>query len=343
MGRDGIEPRGAVIGHGARQRLHVQAETPVAGNHAYALRSNANDHRRPDLRAMALVAHVNGRPRRDKGVEAGRRAAARQKSARAVGIAEPAPQPVNNDQLELAGAAGCQPGALVDVVPGGNEVGQHPRPSGRRRDEPEETGVIVAHRERQDLACGLLHDLRCRPASGGSSISWSTRPCLNSPSQAFSPGRLSIRSTRSSAALRARSSMSSGAIRRPSTPSSFVPELGSLAPCAGASDGSRFPFDRPDSTLLFLSGLPKFPYLFRSCQAHTKLPILARCPFALNRGPFPGPALPGFVRTAGLYATRSGPAKLQTTTPARLLVQDPQQRMAEMHARHVTTTTFELH
>ncbi len=62
---------------------------------------------------MALVAHVDGRtlgvacafPRRDKGVEAGRRAPARQQSARALRITDPAPDPVDDDQLKLAWTA----------------------------------------------------------------------------------------------------------------------------------------------------------------------------------------------------------------------------------------------
>ena len=56
------------------------------------------------------------------------------------------------------------------------------------------------------------------PSSGGASMSCFSSSCWKSPSQAPSPGSFSIRSTRSSAALRARSSISSGAIRRPSFP-----------------------------------------------------------------------------------------------------------------------------
>ena len=74
--------------------------------------------------------------------------------------------------------------------------------------------MVQPQRNRQNLTTGLLNDLRGRPASGGSFSSWSSSPCRNSPSQAFSPGRFSIRSTRSSAAFRARSSIASGAIRR---------------------------------------------------------------------------------------------------------------------------------
>ena len=206
---------------------------------------------------MALVAHVHGCalgvacrfPRRNEGVEAGSRSSAREKPARALRIAEPAPEPVNDDQLELARPACDQPGALVDVVSGGQEVGQHPGSSGRRGDEPEATRVVQPRRDREYLSRGPLDDPLCRPSSGGFSISRSMSSCLNSPSQAFSPGRCSIRSTKSSAALRARSSMSSGAIWRPSCTSPFAPELGSLALCVEASDMSGIPLGAPLQSL----------------------------------------------------------------------------------------------
>ena len=102
---DGIETCGAILGHGLHKRLHVQAEVLVTWNRAHALRSHADDHRPAAEHAMALVAHVHGRPlgragrfpRRDKGVDAGRRATAGEKPARALGVAEPAPNPVNDD------------------------------------------------------------------------------------------------------------------------------------------------------------------------------------------------------------------------------------------------------
>ena len=137
--RDGVESGPAVVGDGAREGRHVQAEASVGGNHADALRADADDPRRADVGAVALVAHVHGRalgvaglfPGGDEGVEAGRRAPAREESARGLRVADPAPDPVEDDQLQLTRTAGGQPGALVDVVPGGHEVGQHSRPGGR--------------------------------------------------------------------------------------------------------------------------------------------------------------------------------------------------------------------
>ena len=121
---------------------------------------------------MALVAHVHGCalgvarrfPRRNEGVEAARRTPAREKPARALRIAEPAPEPVNDDQLELARPACDQPGALVDVVSGGQEVGQHPGPGGRGRDEPEATRVVQPRRDREYLSRDQLDDPLCRLA-----------------------------------------------------------------------------------------------------------------------------------------------------------------------------------
>ncbi len=93
--RDGIEPGGAILGHRSRQRIHVQAETIIARKQPYALGPNTDDPGRTDVRTVALVAHVHGRPlgmtralpSRDEGIDAGCRAAAREKSAGALGIA----------------------------------------------------------------------------------------------------------------------------------------------------------------------------------------------------------------------------------------------------------------
>ena len=52
-----------------------------------------------------------------------------------------------------------QPSALVDVVTGGPEVGHHSGPSGRRGDEPEETGVIVTHCKRENFARGPFNGI----------------------------------------------------------------------------------------------------------------------------------------------------------------------------------------
>ena len=116
--RDGVEPRRAVLGHGACERLHVQPEAFIARKQPYAFRPNADDPGCADVCTMALVAHVDGRtlgvacafPRRDKGVEAGRRTPASEKPACALRIAEPAPEPVDDDQLELGRTARDQPG-----------------------------------------------------------------------------------------------------------------------------------------------------------------------------------------------------------------------------------------
>ena len=192
----------------------------VARKQAYALRPYADNLGRTDVCAMALVAHVHSHPlrvarcfsRRDKGVEAGRRAAAGQQPAGTLWVADPAPQPVDDDQFQLARAAGDQPSAGVGVVSGGHEVGEYSGPSGRCWDEAKATRVVQPRRNGENIACGLLNDFRCWPARLGRLL---YQPILefrarNSPSQAFSLGRLSIRSTTSSAALRARSSICSG-------------------------------------------------------------------------------------------------------------------------------------
>ena len=170
--RDGMESRGPVFGHGASQRFHVQAETFVDGQQPHVLLLYAGDPGGADLGTVALVAHVDrgalgvagGFPGRDEGVHAGRRAPARQKPSGALRVANPTLQPVDDHQLDSARTAGHQPGALVEVVPGGHEVGQHTWPGRRRRDECETTRVVQACREREHLACDPPHHLRRRPA-----------------------------------------------------------------------------------------------------------------------------------------------------------------------------------
>ena len=147
----------------------------VARKQAYALGSHADNLGRTDLCTMALVAHVHSHPlgvarcfsRCDKGVEAGRRTAARQQSASALWVAEPTPQPVDDYQFQLARAAGDQPSAGVGVVSGGHEVGEYSGPSGRCRDEPKATRVVQPRRNGENISCGLLNDFRCWTARLG--------------------------------------------------------------------------------------------------------------------------------------------------------------------------------
>ena len=138
---------------------------------------------------------------------AGRRASARQESARAFGIADPATQPVDDDQFDLTRAA-HEPGGRVDVEARGQEVGQHPGPGRRRGYEPEGAGVVQAQREREDIARGRSEPPRpAVPPRAEPPCNCFSSSCWKSPSQALSPGSFSIRSTRISAALRARSSI----------------------------------------------------------------------------------------------------------------------------------------
>ena len=76
--------------------------------------------------------------------------------------------------------------------------------------------MIEPHRQRQDIPRGSFKHLRPGTAVLRRSLhELFHEPCRNSPSQASSLGRFSIRFTTSSAALRARSSISSGAICKP--------------------------------------------------------------------------------------------------------------------------------
>ena len=170
--RDGMESRGPVFGHGASQRFYIKTVAFVRGQQPRMLLLDAGDPGGADLGTVALVAHIDrgalgvagGFPCRDEGVHAGRRAPARQKPSGALRVANPTLQPVDDHQLDSARTARHHPGALVEVVPGGHEVGQHTWPGRRRRDECETTRVVQACREREHLACDPPHHLRRRPA-----------------------------------------------------------------------------------------------------------------------------------------------------------------------------------
>ena len=157
---------GTVIGDGTGECIHVQTQGPVDGNRADAFGADADDPGGADLRAVALVAHVYGRPLgiargfpcRDERVEGSRRPAAGQQSARSVRIADPAPEPVDDHELKLARTTGDQPGADVEVVPGCDEVGQYPGPCGCGGNEREAAGMVQSDRVRKYFPGNPLDD-----------------------------------------------------------------------------------------------------------------------------------------------------------------------------------------
>ena len=170
--RDGRKAGVTVFGHGPGERVHVQAEVRIARDHANALPADADDHRRAGEGAVALVAHINGGAlrmacrlaRRNECIDTCCRATAGEESASTLRIAEPTPEPVDNDQFQLARTTRDQPGALIDVVTGGHEVGDHAGPGGRRRDKPEAARVVEAHRERENVARNAFDHLVGRSA-----------------------------------------------------------------------------------------------------------------------------------------------------------------------------------
>ena len=169
--RNRRQSRGAVGGDAAREDLHVETVSAVARQRAHVLRLHAHDGRRARDARMHLIAHVDGGavgrarrfPRGDQRVDAGRRGAAHEQSARALRVAEPLPDPVDDGQLDLAGTAGGQPRALVDRARGRHEVRQHARPGGRCRNEPEEPRVVEPRGQGQHLARHLVDDLAGLP------------------------------------------------------------------------------------------------------------------------------------------------------------------------------------
>ena len=173
--RDGRAARGAVGLDGGSERGRIEAEVVAGRQHTNGVGADADDARGAGLGAVALVAHVDGGPSRvprclscrHEGVEGGGRAAARQHAARGLGISQPAPEPVDDDRLELARTARGQPSGRVDVEAGHEIVGQDARPRRLRRHETEGPGMIEPHRRRQDVAHGAVYHLAGRPAGLG--------------------------------------------------------------------------------------------------------------------------------------------------------------------------------
>ena len=124
--RDGIESGGPVPCHSVGECLHVQPETPVARDQAHMLPLDPHDPGCANLGTVTLVTHVDGRlaaapsglPGRHESCDRGNRSATCKESACSLRIADPLPYPVDDNQLELAGAARGEPCALVDLVVG---------------------------------------------------------------------------------------------------------------------------------------------------------------------------------------------------------------------------------
>ena len=110
---------------------------------------------------MRLVAQDDRGPRRcarllargDERIENCGRTAGREEPARRFRIADPLPEPVDHDELELARPAGSEPGALEDVEAGREVIRDHAGPGRRRRYEREEARMIDARRDRQHVVC----------------------------------------------------------------------------------------------------------------------------------------------------------------------------------------------
>ena len=104
----------------------VQPETPVARDQAHMLPLDPHDPGCANLGTVTLVTHVDGRlaaapsglPGRHESCDRGNRSATCKESACSLRIADPLPYPVDDNQLELAGAARGEPCALVDLVVG---------------------------------------------------------------------------------------------------------------------------------------------------------------------------------------------------------------------------------
>ena len=168
---DWIESCGSIVGHSAPQGFHVQAEMSVAPDGADALRGNTDNHGSTSKCNVALVAHVHRSalgvtrrfPRCHESVNTAHRAPTRQDAGRTFRIAEPAPEPIYDDQLNLARAACGKPGGHIDVVTCGHKVGDYSRPCRRRRDESKEPRMFKPSGVGENLARRPLNDSLRRP------------------------------------------------------------------------------------------------------------------------------------------------------------------------------------
>ena len=173
--QDRVQPRGPILPHRRPERLHVQTPKSVARERTHALGAHAHDARRPGNRTVGLIAQVDdgtlgisgGLAGRDEGVQGGGGPTAGEDAAGALRVPEPAPEPLHHHQFELARAAGDQPVDRVDVVSGGEKVGEHPGPGRGRGNEGEAARVVEAGCEPKDFPPGPLeHVARGLPVLG---------------------------------------------------------------------------------------------------------------------------------------------------------------------------------
>ena len=192
---DGRAPGVPVGLDGGCQGVDRQSKVRSRRQHPNPIRANTDDPRGTNLGAVALVAHVDGCPRRiprrlargHEGIEGRRGPAAGQHAAGGLRVSQPASEPVDHDAFELTWPTRGQPGGGIDIEAGHEVVREHTRPCRRRRHEPEGPRVVVSHRRREDLLHGAVDDLARCPAAlrrilhqpGGQLLLELAVPCRN--------------------------------------------------------------------------------------------------------------------------------------------------------------------
>ena len=137
---------------GLRQSFDRQPKALIGWHYDDSVPSYADDPGRPLDRRMRLVAQEDCRPvggarllaGGDQRVEDCGRPAGGEEATCRFGVADPLTDPVDDDQLELAGTAGAEPGPLEGIEPGGEIVGDHAGPGRGRGHEGKEARMIDA-------------------------------------------------------------------------------------------------------------------------------------------------------------------------------------------------------
>ena len=192
---DGGQAGGAVVGDGPGEGLHVEPEAAVARDLADVVSANPDDHGGAGEGAMALVAHVDGGSLGvagglaggDERVDTGGGAAAGEETGGGFRVADPAPEPVDDDEFDLAGAARDEPRALVEEVARSQEVGDDAGPRWRGGNEAEEARVIEARAEGEHVPREPFQHLGGRVGALGGIL---TKVIFQNPPELAVPGLL---------------------------------------------------------------------------------------------------------------------------------------------------------
>jgi hypothetical protein len=146
------QPPGGLVGaDSAEERLRAHPGAFVGRDDAHLVGPEPERPRGACQRRVRLVGHVDDRPlvhraesrlpRARERRQVGGRAARHEHADRLLGVADPLPQPVEDDELERARPGGPEPPARVDVERTRDQVAERAGPGAFARNEAEIAGV----------------------------------------------------------------------------------------------------------------------------------------------------------------------------------------------------------